>query len=66
MSKAWEVFRFELAYQCSRVSTRIYFAIFLALSLMMTFIFINDARNDGYFFNAPIITGGRGCGLGSQ
>ena len=56
MSKAWEVFRFELAYQCSRVSTRIYFAIFLALSLMMTFIFINDARNDGYFFNAPIIT----------
>ncbi|HEX2062101.1 MAG TPA: ABC transporter permease, partial [Thermoanaerobaculia bacterium] len=56
MSRALEVFRFELGYQIRRVSTRIYLAVFLGLSLMMTYAFLLDARNDGYFFNAPIIT----------
>jgi ABC-2 type transport system permease protein len=55
-SRFGEVFRFELAYQLGRVSTRVYFAIFLALSFVLTGMFIADARRDGYFFNAPIIT----------
>jgi hypothetical protein len=57
MTKTWEVFRFELGFQMGRVSTRIYFALFLALALLMSFAVYMDARNDGYFFNAPIVTG---------
>ena len=56
MTGTWEVFRFELGYQLARVSTRIYFGIFFALTLFMAGVFMADARNDGYFFNAPIIT----------
>lgn len=56
MTAAWEVTRFELGYQLSRVSTRIYFAIFLGLALTISYTFMLDARNDGYFFNAPVIT----------
>jgi ABC-2 type transport system permease protein len=55
MTRTWEVFRFELGYQLGRVSTRIYFAIFLALSIAISWAFFLDARADGYFFNAPII-----------
>ncbi|HYC60279.1 MAG TPA: ABC transporter permease [Thermoanaerobaculia bacterium] len=57
MTKALEVFRFELGYQLRRASTRIYFALFLALALLLTWVIFLDARNDGYFFNAPIVTG---------
>ena len=56
MSRTWEVLRFELAYQLTRVSTRIYFLLFLAFAGMAGFAFLLDARNDGYYFNAPIIT----------
>ena len=56
MTKTWEVFRFELGFQMSRVSTRIYFALFLALAMLLSFAVYMDARNDGYFFNAPIVT----------
>ncbi|HYC89217.1 MAG TPA: ABC transporter permease [Thermoanaerobaculia bacterium] len=56
MTKTWEVFRFELGFQMSRVSTRIYFALFLSLALLMSFAIYMDARHDGYFFNAPIVT----------
>jgi ABC-2 type transport system permease protein len=56
MTRAWEIFRFELGYQVTRVSTRIYFGIFIALSMAAALSFLLDARNDGYFFNAPIIT----------
>ncbi|HEX6087764.1 MAG TPA: hypothetical protein VF266_24750, partial [Thermoanaerobaculia bacterium] len=57
MTKTWEVFRFELHFQLSRVSTRVYFALFLALALLLSFAIYMDARNDGYYFNAPIVTG---------
>ena len=57
MTRAWEVFRFELGYQVSRTSTRVYFAIFLTFALALDYAIFLDARNDGYFFNAPIVTG---------
>ena len=56
MTKTWEVFRFELGYQLRRASTRIYFAMCLGFAIVVAGVFFNDARNDGYFFNAPIIT----------
>ena len=56
MTHVWEVLRFELGYQLGRASTRLYFAIFLVLSVLAAGAFLMDARNDGYFFNAPIIT----------
>ena len=52
---SWEIFRFELGYQLRRVSTRIYFGLFLVFAILVAAIFIADARRDGYFFNAPII-----------
>ncbi|HEX8411598.1 MAG TPA: ABC transporter permease, partial [Thermoanaerobaculia bacterium] len=55
MTKLWEVLTFELGYQLRRVSTRVYFALFLGLALALTYSVVLDARNDGYFFNAPII-----------
>lgn len=57
MRKTWEVIRFELDYQLRRGTTRIYFAIFAGFVLIVTRIFVLDAREDGYFFNAPVITG---------
>ncbi len=57
MTKTWEVFRFELGYQVSRISTRIYFAIFFGFALALDFIIFLDARDDGYFFNAPVVIG---------
>lgn len=56
MKRGWEIFRFELTYQLRRVSTRIYLAIFVAVAAATTWSFLADARRDGYFFNAPIIT----------
>lgn len=56
MIKTWEVLRFELGYQAGRTSTRLYFAIVLGLALVIARVFLLDARQDGYFFNAPIIT----------
>jgi ABC-type transport system involved in multi-copper enzyme maturation permease subunit len=50
-----EVLRFELAYQLRRTSTRIYFAIFLGITLLLTQVFLDDAREDYYYFNAPLI-----------
>ena len=57
MRKIREVIRFELDYQLRRGSTLLYFAIFVGFVLVVTRIFVLDAREDGYFFNAPIITG---------
>ena len=51
-----EILRFELGYQLTRASTRLYFAIFVALAAAMSYVFLIDARNDNYYFNAPIIT----------
>jgi len=56
LSQAGAVFRFELDYQLGRVSTRIYFGIFLGFALALTYVIFSDARNDGYYFNAPIVT----------
>jgi ABC-2 type transport system permease protein len=57
MNRAWEVFRFEVGYQVRRASTLIYFALFVVLTLLLGYVILLDARNDGYFFNAPIVTG---------
>lgn len=57
MTKGLEVFRFELAYQLRRVSTRLYFGLFLGFALALAYVILLDARDDGYFFNAPIVTG---------
>lgn len=57
MTKGWEVFRFELAYQTGRKSTRVYFAIFFAFALLLNYVIYLDAVNDGYFFNSPVVTG---------
>lgn len=61
MTKGWEkgleIFRFELAYQLRRVSTRLYFGLFFGFALAMAYVILLDARDDGYFFNAPIVTG---------
>ena len=57
MTQAWEIFRFELDYQVRRASTRVYFALFVGFALLLDYAILLDARNDGYFFNAPIVTG---------
>lgn len=56
MTRALEILRFELAYQLTRASTRIYFALFIGVSGLVAWAYVADARRDGYFFNAPIIT----------
>lgn len=56
MNATWEVFRFELGFQLSRISTRIYFAIFFGFALVLAYAILTDARTDGYYFNAPIVT----------
>lgn len=55
MTRLWEIFSFEFGYQVRRFSTRLYLVMFLALAAGIMQIFIGDARNDGYFFNAPVI-----------
>jgi ABC-2 type transport system permease protein len=56
MTRLWEVFRFELGYQARRGSTRLWFALFVGLALLLSGAIVFDARKDGYFFNAPLIT----------
>ena len=56
MTKGWEVFRFELGYQLRRASTLLYFGLFLGFALALAYVILLDARNDGYYFNAPIVT----------
>ncbi|HLM55627.1 MAG TPA: hypothetical protein VK422_05820, partial [Pyrinomonadaceae bacterium] len=52
--KLWETFRFEVAYQSRRVSTWFYFVLLLWLSFQMAReVFVNEAREGGYFLNAP-------------
>jgi ABC-2 type transport system permease protein len=52
----WEIFRFEIAYQSRRVSTWLYFMVLLTLTCYMARqIYIDNARSDGYFFNAPFV-----------
>jgi hypothetical protein len=54
--RSWEIFRFEIAYQSRRVSTWLSFAVLLTLTYYMTReIYIDNARSDGYFFNAPFV-----------
>jgi len=55
LKSALEVFRFEIGYQLRRRSILLYALIFMALSVAVGRVFLIDARNDGYFFNAPII-----------
>jgi ABC-type transport system involved in multi-copper enzyme maturation permease subunit len=54
--RCWEICRFEIVYQSRRISTWIYFPVLLALTYFMAReIYIDNARNDGYFFNAPFV-----------
>ena len=56
MTRLLEVFRFELAWQLRRVSTAIYGALFLGVTGVLARVFFLDARQDGFAFNAPIVT----------
>ena len=52
--KLWETFRFEVAYQSRRVSTWFYFVLLLLVSFQMARdVFVPEARDGGYFLNAP-------------
>ncbi|MET0624305.1 MAG: M1 family aminopeptidase [Pyrinomonadaceae bacterium] len=52
--KLRETFRFEVAYQSRRVSTWFYFVLLLVVSFQMAReVFVNEAREGGYFLNAP-------------
>ena len=54
--RSWEIFRFEIAYQSRRVSTWLYFAVLLPLTYYVARqVYIDNARSDGYFFNAPFV-----------
>ena len=54
--RLWEIFRFEIAYQSRRVSTWLYFAVLLTLTFYMARqIYVDNARREGYFFNAPFV-----------
>jgi ABC-2 type transport system permease protein len=54
--RSWEIFRFEIAYQSRRVLTWLYFAVLLALTYYVAReVYIDNARSDGYFFNAPFV-----------
>jgi ABC-2 type transport system permease protein len=52
----WEIFRFEMAYQSRRVTTWLYSAVLLVLTYYVARqIYIDNARRDGYLFNAPFV-----------
>lgn len=54
--KFWEIFRFEFAYQLRHVSTWLYFAVMGVLAYLFIWgNYIDDARDAGFFVNAPII-----------
>src|SRR5688572_22080374 len=54
--RSWEIFRFEIAYQSRRVLTWLYFAVLLTLTYYVAReVYIDNARSDGYFFNAPFV-----------
>jgi ABC-2 type transport system permease protein len=54
--RCWAICRFEIACQSRRVSTWLYFPVLLALTYHMTReIYIDNARSNGYFFNAPFV-----------
>ncbi|MDB5235842.1 MAG: transporter permease, partial [Hymenobacter sp.] len=53
--KLWGIFRFEVAYHLRRASTWVYFAALLALATSLTLVFVNNARKEVFYFNAPII-----------
>ena len=54
--RSWEIFRFEIAYQARRVAPWLSFPILLTLTFYLTRqIYVDNARNDGYFFNGPFV-----------
>jgi ABC-2 type transport system permease protein len=54
--KLREIFRFEITYQARRISTWLYFAVVLGLTyILATAGTIDNARNGGYFLNAPFV-----------
>ncbi len=54
--KLWEIFRFEMTLQARRISTWFYFVVLLGFTYMMgTEEYVSNARNGGYFLNAPFV-----------
>ena len=54
--RSWEIFRFEIAFQSRRISTWLYFVVLLTLTYYVAReVYIDNARRDGYFFNAPFV-----------
>ncbi|WP_018478843.1 ABC transporter permease/M1 family aminopeptidase [Pontibacter roseus] len=54
--KLWEIFRFELGSQLRRVSTWLYFLIFLGITFAMVASFTDNVRSGDYLLNAPVVT----------
>lgn len=51
----WAMFRFELRYLLRRISTWIYFGIFLLLTFAMVLSFTDNVYSGDYFLNAPVV-----------
>ncbi|MBF8965261.1 ABC transporter permease [Pontibacter sp. FD36] len=51
----WAMFGFELRYQLRRISTWIYFGIFLLLTFAMVLSFTENVYSGDYFLNAPVV-----------
>lgn len=51
----WAMFRFELRYLLRRISTWIYFGIYLLLTFAMVLSFTDNVYSGDYFLNAPVV-----------
>ncbi len=54
--KLWEILRYDVATQFRRYSTLIYSAGLAFMALLIASTFLDDARRDGTFLNAPMVT----------
>jgi ABC-2 type transport system permease protein len=53
--RLWEIFRYDVASQFRRYSTLIYAAGLMGLTLLVWSTFLDDARRDGVYLNAPMV-----------
>ncbi|HEV3486978.1 MAG TPA: hypothetical protein VG106_16315, partial [Vicinamibacterales bacterium] len=54
--KLWEIFRYDLATQLRRYTTPIYGLGLAVMALLAMSTFVDDAKRDGVFLNAPMAT----------
>jgi ABC-2 type transport system permease protein len=56
--RLWEIFRYDVATQFRRYTTAIYAAALIGMTLLAASTFLDDAKRDGIFLNAPMVTAG--------